>query len=93
MDDTRKQNKPMELYIGKKFKFEVWETCIKSMKLHEVASFTVHPVVSCTTGDRLCRAFVEYLVYVRNRMTHDFLSVLFYYTNILPCTCSASYYV
>lgn len=48
MDDSRKHNKPMELYIGKKFKLEVWETCIKSMKVHEVASFKVHPTVRCT---------------------------------------------
>ncbi|KAI0225055.1 Aryl-hydrocarbon-interacting protein-like 1 [Lamellibrachia satsuma] len=45
MDDSRKHNKPMELYIGKKFKLEVWETCIKSMKVHEVASFKVHPTL------------------------------------------------
>ena len=35
----------MELYLGKKFKLEVWETCIKSMRLNEVASFTVEPHV------------------------------------------------
>ena len=36
----------MELYLGKKFKLEVWENCIKSMRLNEVASFTVEPHVS-----------------------------------------------
>ena len=35
----------MELYLGKKFKLEVWETCIKSMRVDEVASFTIEPHV------------------------------------------------
>lgn len=39
LDDNRKECKPMELIIGKKFKMEVWETCLKSMRVGEVASF------------------------------------------------------
>lgn len=31
----------MELIIGKKFKFEVWEAIVKKMSLNEVASFHV----------------------------------------------------
>lgn len=31
----------MELIIGKKFKFEVWEAILKKMSLNEVATFRV----------------------------------------------------
>ncbi|KAJ9599099.1 hypothetical protein L9F63_010436, partial [Diploptera punctata] len=41
IDDSRKLGKPMELVLGKKFKFEVWETIVQMMALNEVASFTV----------------------------------------------------
>ena len=48
----------MELIIGKKFKFEVWETAIKTMALNEVSSFVVdkvllqsYPMVSKTIRD------------------------------------------
>ena len=46
VDDSKKDKKPLELIIGKKFKLEVWEKCIKTMRLDEVASFTVEPAVS-----------------------------------------------
>lgn len=36
----------MELVLGKKFKFEVWETVVQMMALNEVASFTVDKSVS-----------------------------------------------
>ncbi|ESO05839.1 hypothetical protein HELRODRAFT_184898 [Helobdella robusta] len=42
LDDNRKDKKPLELIIGKQFKLEVWETCLKSMRPNEVASFIVH---------------------------------------------------
>ena len=45
VDDSRKDQKPLELIIGKKFKLEVWEKCIKTMRQGEVASFTVVPQV------------------------------------------------
>lgn len=41
IDDSRFWDKPMELVIGKKFKFEVWETCLKTMAVGEVSSFKV----------------------------------------------------
>jgi len=41
IDDNRKDAKPMELIFGKKFKLEVWETCLKSMRVDEVASHIV----------------------------------------------------
>ncbi|CAF0877124.1 unnamed protein product [Brachionus calyciflorus] len=43
LDDSKKINekKPMELIIGKKFKIETWEKCIRTMWLNEVAKFTV----------------------------------------------------
>ncbi|XP_015783502.1 AH receptor-interacting protein [Tetranychus urticae] len=39
IDDSRKLGKPMELLIGKKFKLEIWETLIKTMRIGEVARF------------------------------------------------------
>lgn len=41
IDDSKKLDKPMELIIGKKFKFEVWEAIVKKMSLNEVAAFRV----------------------------------------------------
>jgi hypothetical protein len=46
VDDSRKLGKPMELVLGKNFKFEVWETVVQMMALNEVASFTVDKSVS-----------------------------------------------
>lgn len=46
IDDSRKSAKPMELIIGKKFKFEVWEAIVKKMSLNEVAAFRVDKSVS-----------------------------------------------
>ena len=40
LDDSKKEKQPFELLIGKKFKLEIWETLIKTMRVHEVASFT-----------------------------------------------------
>jgi len=47
IDDNRKDKKPMELIFGKKFKLEVWETCLKSMRVDEVASYIVDASVCC----------------------------------------------
>ncbi|XP_021361428.1 AH receptor-interacting protein-like isoform X2 [Mizuhopecten yessoensis] len=41
LDDSRKHSKPMELIVGKKFKLEVWETCLVTMRQKEVAEFGV----------------------------------------------------
>ena len=41
IDDSRKHKQPMELIIGKKFKFEPWEECLKTMAVNEISSFTV----------------------------------------------------
>lgn len=38
----------MELLLGKKFKLEALEACIRTMALGEVASFTIDKVVSFT---------------------------------------------
>ena len=40
LDDSRHSDKPMELIFGKKFKLEVWEKLLKTMKVKEVAEFT-----------------------------------------------------
>lgn len=46
LDDSKKIGRPMELIIGKKFKFEVWEAIVKKMSLNEIAKFHVHKSVS-----------------------------------------------
>ena len=50
LDDSRKweeNEKSMELIIGKKFKLEAWEMCIKTMRIHEVSSFVVKRIYAC----------------------------------------------
>ncbi|KAK7791858.1 hypothetical protein R5R35_000906 [Gryllus longicercus] len=58
IDDSRKMGKPMELVLGKKFRFEVWETIVQMMAVKEVAKFKVdkslvsgYPFVSKTLRD------------------------------------------
>ena len=41
IDDSHKYDKPMEIILGKKFKLEVWELCLKTMLPTEVAEFLV----------------------------------------------------
>jgi len=62
LDDSREWNWPMELVLGKKFKLEVWETCVQTMALHEVASFKVkahlaanYPTVAKTLRDKFSK--------------------------------------
>lgn len=45
LDNSREWSQPMELIIGKKFKMEVWELCIQTMEILEVAEFTVKKTV------------------------------------------------
>ena len=42
IDCSRDLGQPFELLIGKKFKLEVWEELIKTMREREVARFTCH---------------------------------------------------
>lgn len=58
LDDSKKSSKTMEIIIGKKFKLEVWEKCLKSMRLNEVAEFqasrlhcAAYPAVAKTLRD------------------------------------------
>lgn len=53
IDDSRNFEKPLEIILGKKFKLEVWELCVKTMKVDEVAEFVVdkkhleqYPIIS-----------------------------------------------
>lgn len=46
IDDSKKNGKPMELVLGKKFKLEVWEVMVQKMSVNEVAKFTVDKSVS-----------------------------------------------
>ncbi|XP_012152383.2 AH receptor-interacting protein isoform X1 [Megachile rotundata] len=41
IDDSRVMGREMELVLGKKFKFEVWEAIVQKMALNEVACFKV----------------------------------------------------
>lgn len=58
LDDSKKSSKPMEIIVGKKFKFEVWEKALKSMRVSEVAEFhasrthcAAYPAVAKTLRD------------------------------------------
>ncbi|KAH9502852.1 hypothetical protein Btru_074620 [Bulinus truncatus] len=58
LDDSKHIGKPMELIFGKKFKLEVWEMLLKTMKVKEVAEFTcdvkhtaIYPVVAKSLRD------------------------------------------
>lgn len=46
VDDSYKWPKHMEIVLGKKFKLEVWETILKSMREREISKFIVHKSVS-----------------------------------------------
>ena len=46
IDDSHKYDKPMEIILGKKFKLEIWELCLKTMLPTEVAEFLVETPVS-----------------------------------------------
>lgn len=50
IDDSRNFKQTMELIVGKKFKYEPWEECLKSMSKNEISSFTVDKKV----GSRGC---------------------------------------
>lgn len=41
IDDSKSLNKPMELFIGKQFKFPLWEEWIKHMRLGEVSRLSL----------------------------------------------------
>lgn len=41
IDDSRKYHKPMEISLGHQFKLDCWETCLKTMRLGEIAKFSV----------------------------------------------------
>lgn len=46
IDDSYKWPKPMEIVMGKKFKLEVWEIILKSMREGEISKFIVNKSVS-----------------------------------------------
>ena len=41
IDDSKSSNKPMELFIGKQFKFPLWEEWIKHMRLGELSQLSL----------------------------------------------------
>uniref|UniRef100_A0A672YKB8 Aryl hydrocarbon receptor interacting protein like 2 n=1 Tax=Sphaeramia orbicularis TaxID=375764 RepID=A0A672YKB8_9TELE len=51
IDDSRLAGRPAEIFVGKMFKMEVWETLLTSMRIGEVAEFWcdhtgLYPIVS-----------------------------------------------
>ncbi|XP_076044663.1 AH receptor-interacting protein isoform X2 [Oratosquilla oratoria] len=55
LDDSRVWGQPVDLLLGKQFKLEVWEACIQTMLVNEIAEFVVdksllsaYPVVAKT---------------------------------------------
>lgn len=46
MDDSRRAGRPAEIFVGKMFKMEVWETLLTSMRIGEVAEFWCDATVS-----------------------------------------------
>lgn len=55
IDDSKTWTKPVELLLGKKFKLEVWEACLRTMAVEEVSSFKIdkslistYPIVAKT---------------------------------------------
>jgi len=56
--DDSKKSKTLEIIVGKKFKLEVWEKCLKSMRVEEVSEFqasrlhcAAYPAVAKTLRD------------------------------------------
>lgn len=45
IDDSKLWKEPVELLLGKKFKLEVLEACIRTMAPGEVSSFTIDKMV------------------------------------------------
>lgn len=50
IDDSRLAGRPAEIFVGKMFKMEVWETLLTSMRVGEVAEFWCDAVVSDCSG-------------------------------------------
>ncbi|XP_018018830.1 AH receptor-interacting protein [Hyalella azteca] len=62
IDDSRHWKQPVELILGKQFKLEVLEECVKNMKLGEVTEFLIdkkmlstYPIVSQTMRKALSK--------------------------------------
>lgn len=53
IDDSRQWKEPMELILGKKFKLEVLEACIRTMLPGEIASFNIDKSVSISVDVRI----------------------------------------
>lgn len=49
VDDSRLAGRPAEIFVGKMFKMEVWETLLTSMRIGEVAEFWCDATVSFCT--------------------------------------------
>ena len=63
IDDSRKHPQPMELIIGKKFKFETWEECLHTMTKNEISSFIVDKKVCLVMfGGRVAEMTLHLLV-------------------------------
>ena len=46
IDDSRLAKRPAEIFMGKMFKMEIWESLLTSMRVGEVAEFWCDAIVS-----------------------------------------------
>lgn len=54
IDDSRKNKRPTEIFVGRMFKMEVWEVLLTSMRIGEVAEFWCDAIVSVQTDPCYC---------------------------------------
>lgn len=52
IDDSRKNEQPTEIFVGKMFKMEVWEVLLTSMRVGEVAQFWCDAIVSAVAQSK-----------------------------------------
>ena len=74
IDDSRKFGKPFELLIGRNFKLECWEECVKTMIPGEVSRFScpVRCVIDYPTISRSLRDLYSGMVTLYDGI-HDVL--------------------
>lgn len=61
IDDSRLAGRPAEIFVGKMFKMEVWETLLTSMRIGEVAEFWCDAIVSLTAHYCVSKIKIEAL--------------------------------
>ena len=92
IDDSKRLGEPFTLIFGKKFKLEVWENMIETMRVDEIASFHCKYYVSMITEFFPIHNVISSVVIVDNLFViHDYLLLSYnvlliptlYYINLL----------